>query len=102
MHYSGKATSLPSIQTNYIHATDDATLSSPTKSLAIDAAGEVELKSFGGSINAYALDNMTISAPHVRIVKFKSHHKHYFDIFSLLGDSTLKSIHAANSAQKGY
>ena len=66
--HPGKATSLPSIQTNHIHASDDAQISSPTKSLAIDAASDVDLKSFGGNINAYALNNITFSAPYVRMI----------------------------------
>ena len=62
---SGKAKSTTSIQTQVIVASEDAKISSPTKNVNVSAADRLTLRSFGGNIQADALNNITMSASQV-------------------------------------
>ena len=62
---SGKAKSTTSIQTQGIVASEDAKISSPTKNVNVSAADRLTLRSFGGNIQADALNNITMSASQV-------------------------------------
>merc|ERR1712226_559078 len=67
LHIKGKAKSTTSIQTQGILASEDAKISSPTKSVNVSAADRLTLRSFGGNIQADALNNITMSASQMNI-----------------------------------
>ena len=85
---------MPSIQTSQIMAKEDAKISSPTKSVSIDAAANLRLSSLGGNLEAFALDNITMSGSEVRrmFLLYLTHKCHMYSMPQRVGHASLGNL----------